>query len=83
MELLAILDALVRRDGHPPTLRGKVSIGVRSPDGYRFWSARFGKAAETSTGTRMPSDSDVTLFLDEADAQALLVPGNSRASRSS
>ena len=73
--LLLLLDGLVRRDGGATGLEGEVQVGVRGPDGYRWWRARFGRRFSVGFIPEVSTTAHVTVCLGESDAARLLATG--------
>lgn len=75
--LLALLDALVVRDGAAPSLGGSVSVGVRCDDGrWVFWRATPDVRKATTELFEAAPRADVTLVVDADVAEAILGSGN-------
>jgi hypothetical protein len=75
VELLALLDDLVKSDPHGPGdgLHGQIGIGVETPPGtWVWWSATFGQEVRCGPVLRCPGDADALLFLGDLSARALL-----------
>ena len=73
--LLLLLDGLVRRDGSAAGLEGEVQVGVRSPEGYRWWRARLGPRFSVGFVPEVSTTAHVTLCLGQGDAARLLATG--------
>jgi len=74
--LLALLDALVVRDGSAPALAGRVSVGVRCDDGrWAFWRATPDVRRTTTELFNAAPSADVTLVLDADVAESILKDG--------
>jgi hypothetical protein len=75
--LLALLDALVVRDGGAPALGGRVSVGVRCDDGqWVFWRATPEVRRATTELFAAAPPADVTLVVDADVAEAILATGS-------
>jgi hypothetical protein len=74
--LLALLDALVVRDGAAPGIRGSVCVGVRCDDGrYVFWRATPDVRRATTELFAAAPRADVTLVVDAEVAETILGTG--------
>lgn len=73
---LDVLDAYVRRDPGPDNVRGHVAVGLRrSPGRYQWWRAVLGGERQVGMVEARPHDADVILYIDDADAEAMLTTG--------
>ncbi|MEL6545529.1 MAG: hypothetical protein AAFQ82_12940 [Myxococcota bacterium] len=75
LDLLELLDTLVRRDPAPSGLSGELCIGVRENDAFRWWSAAFTPALRVGFDSVRSNSAHATLVLDAADARELLTEG--------
>jgi hypothetical protein len=74
--LLALLDALVVRDGAAPRLDGSVCVGVRCDDGrWVFWRATPDVRRATTELFETAPRADVTLVVDSDVAESILGAG--------
>jgi hypothetical protein len=78
--LLALLDALVTRDGSAPGLDGRVAVGVRCDDGrWAFWRASPEVRKATTELFDGAPPADVTLVVDADVAESILRTGQTPA----
>lgn len=74
--LLALLDALVVRDGAAPALAGSVSVGVRCDDGrWAFWRVTPDVRHATTELFAAAPPADVTLVVDANVAESIMGTG--------
>jgi hypothetical protein len=71
---LEVLDALVRRDPRPAGLIGRLSIGVREPQGDSWWNVSLGATPKTEFA-RCPSLSADSILLIGADVALRILQG--------
>ena len=71
LDLIRLLDELVRADPHPPGFQGRVCLGVRG-DATRWWSGTFAERATSSISDDMPVEFDVAVGLEEREIDRLL-----------
>jgi hypothetical protein len=80
LDLLLVFDALVKRDRNLSGLKGQIAVGVRMPTGEQWWSVKLDPVAEARFADQRP-EADVSLLVDERDADAILDLGALPADR--
>src|SRR5687768_10265571 len=71
-DLLLFLHALVGRDPAIPGFRGRMSVGVREPEGTTWWRCAFLERAQGEFVETAPDDVDVEIRLTDEEANGIL-----------
>jgi hypothetical protein len=76
--LLLALEVLVAR--FPAGASGRsLSVGVRTPDGDRWWHAELGAPSKTALSIERPAESDCFVLLGEREADSIVSRGTIEA----